>query len=438
MEALVPTELCARSNQPIIRGPQWAAEQSNDSIPKTQFRSIVIAQTVRNPVGDWIVIEAVHRLARRHVVSLAGMLLVVACGRPGGGTPQTSATLLPSQSPAETVAPSPTPTVVQSATAAPTTKTTPPPPPCPAPGTANLAAPPPRIGAALAYDGVSGKLLLFSGVRGDVTPQSCPGWIFNDSWSWDGHGWTELHPPTSPPGRSFGNMTFDESRRKTILFGGGAANSDAGKQDTWSWDGISWTLLHPSSSPGHLEQASIAYDAARQSVVLFGPGAAPVTAQTWVWNGTAWLNPQPAVMPPFRVQAAMAYDVSNRLVILFGGFPGESGGLNDTWTWDGSHWQQLHPKTSPPGGPGVAAYDPLHRQVVLFVNGETWSWDGGDWNRLRPSLSPQPRFFASMAYDPAIGKLVLFGGKSIQSNVGGESVNNELWSWDGTSWKQET
>ena len=361
---------------------------------------------------------------RGTVAIVVGALFLVGCGRPAPGT------LSQPLSPTAMVVSAP----------APTETATPSSPACPTPAPATAAVPPPRIGAALAYDGVSGKLLLFSGVRGDGTPQSCPTWIFNDTWAWDGLRWSQLHPPASPPGRSFGNMTFDEGNRKTILFGGGSGNSDAGRQDTWSWDGTSWTLLHPPSSPDILIEGSIAYSVASRSVVLFGPGGSRFQSQqTWTWDGTTWLNPQPAVAPSFRVQAAMAYDAARRFVVLFGGYAGGNQQLNDTWTWDGGQWQQRRPQTSPPGGSPYAAYHPVRQEVVLFVNGETWSWDGSNWAQRHPALSPPPRIFASMVYDPATGKVVLFGGKtfSVSGGIGVEQVTNDLWSWDGTTWKQE-
>jgi hypothetical protein len=286
---------------------------------------------------------------------------------------------------------------------------------------------------------VSGKLLLFSGVKGYGSSSS--DWIFNDTWAWDGSHWTQLHPTASPPGRSFGNMAFDESTRQTILFGGGSANSDPGQVDTWSWNGSSWIQLYPSASPGRLEQASSTYDAATQSVVLFGSGGAQLaTPQTWLWSGTTWLRGSSVNSPSIRVQAAMAYDAARRLVALFGGYAGgPGGGPNDTWTWDGNQWQQRRPQTSPPGGSGFAAYDAVRQQVVLFVEGQTWTWDGTNWTQQHPAVSPCRRLFASMTYDAAIGRVVLFGGKSSYVAAGSlnEAVNSELWSWDGSNWKLE-
>jgi len=39
------------------------------------------------------------------------------------------------------------------------------------------------------------------------------------------------------------------------------------------------------------------------------------------------------------------------------------------------------------------------------------------------------------AYDPAVGKVMLFGGKLYGVvHPNNEFVTNELWSWDGTTW----
>jgi hypothetical protein len=38
-----------------------------------------------------------------------------------------------------------------------------------------------------------------------------------------------------------------------------------------------------------------------------------------------------------------------------------------------------------------------------------------------------------MAYDQAVGKVVLFGGKVV-SGQATETVTNETWLWDGTTW----
>lgn len=57
-----------------------------------------------------------------------------------------------------------------------------------------------------------------------------------------------------------------------------------------------------------------------------------------------------------------------------------------------------------------------------MLNG-TWAWDGTTWTRQFPQASPSARANASMAYDPAAGNVVLFGG------FGGNGVLGDTWTW---------
>lgn len=74
--------------------------------------------------------------------------------------------------------------------------------------------------------------------------------------------------------------------------------------------------------------------------------------------------------------------------------------------------------------------------IVALIGDQTWTWNGSDWSQQHPSRSPGARYFASAAYDPAVGKVILFGGKSygVVSGSYRELVTNELWTWDGTDW----
>jgi hypothetical protein len=82
-----------------------------------------------------------------------------------------------------------------------------------------------------------------------------------------------------------------------------------------------------------------------------------------------------------------------------------------TWTWDGSNWTQQTPATSPPPREAAAmAYDPATGNIVMFggqvrngVSGDTWTWDGSNWTRQTPTTSPSARSGAAMAYDNATG-----------------------------------
>jgi hypothetical protein len=77
----------------------------------------------------------------------------------------------------------------------------------------------------------------------------------------------------------------------------------------------------------------MAYDPATGDMVLFGGGSnSGLLNDTWTWDGTTWTQQSPATSPPARYLASMAYDPATGDMVLFGG-AGNSGFLNDTWTY---------------------------------------------------------------------------------------------------------
>jgi CARDB len=87
------------------------------------------------------------------------------------------------------------------------------------------------------------------------------------------------------------------------------------------------------------------------------------------------------------------------------------------------------------------AFDPILGRTVLFGGrgtgrlGDTWEWDGSNWTQESPSSAPFPRFFQSMAFDAQLGKTILFGGDYIRPYALGPS--NDTWEFDGSQWIQD-
>ncbi len=212
-----------------------------------------------------------------------------------------------------------------------------------------------------------------------------------------------------------------------------------------------------SSGPPVRAFASIAYDAARREVVVFGGLGADATAnsngtvydETWAWNGRQWSERFPAIRPPARVGASMVYDTKRRVLVLFGGWEDlQTGrGLNDTWTWDGTRWMKQHPLTAPqPRGFAAMAYDAGRHVAVMFgghqgsgtpepAYHETWTWDGANWSRQHPLHSPSARYQPAMTYDAADGQTVLFGG--ISGPLPSGEGFTDTWTWDGRDWTEQ-
>jgi len=286
--------------------------------------------------------------------------------------------------------------------------------------------PVPRVGPGFAYDATRKNSVLFGGTIG--------GDGFDDTWIWDGSTWIQQHPASTPPGRYGGSMAYDRRNADVVLFGGSAFDGGAVYYDTWTWDGSNWTERTPSTVPPERLYEALAFDGARNEMVMFG-GAYYLSEEgyfyrndTWVWNGTTWLQRLPAHSPSERSEAAVAYDAATRQVVLFGG--GKLSGMNDTWTWNGIDWTQQSPANTPPKSLGARmVYDPSRRVVVLFVaDGTTWAWDGTNWSKLHLGGSPPPRRDAGMAYDVARRGVVLFGGQGTTAPLG------DTWILFGSTW----
>jgi Galactose oxidase, central domain len=251
--------------------------------------------------------------------------------------------------------------------------------------------------------------------------------------------WIQLSPANSPPARSYLAMTYDPASGNIIMFGGfdGAGYLN----DTWTFDGVTWTQVAVSHSPPVRAAAQMAYDSVTRKVVLFGGyNGTNYLGDTWLWDGTTsrWTHARTAHHPR-RVTGPMLFPDPNGRVDLFGGFDGHFYQLT-MWQWTGSDWTQLFPATVPfaRSSAGVAT-NPTIDQVVLFggladVNpNNTWTYDGTTWTLKSPLNQPLLVYAASAAFDPNINAVILFGGGS------GGVDQNTTWQWfvAGGNWNWE-
>ncbi len=240
--------------------------------------------------------------------------------------------------------------------------------------------------------------------------------------------WREVTPAVVPTNAY---MVYDEARGETVAFTRSGA-------ETWTFDGTAWTQESPTTSPPASSLAAIAYDSAREVVVLVLNSSSSL--ETWEWDGTVWTDVTPAAgSPPGRGGFAMTYDEARGEIVFFSGFFNVY--LDDTWTWDGTTWTAVTPASGNPTGRlgHTMAYDAPRARVVLFGGGsasgnldDTWEWDGTGWSDKSPTMGPAARQFAGMAYDPVLGEVLLFGGDGVSGELA------DLWAWNGTSWVERT
>jgi len=132
--------------------------------------------------------------------------------------------------------------------------------------------PSPRDGHAMVYDTVRRRVVLFGGAGPNGT-------VLGDTWEWDGASWTQAADSGPLPCRSAA-LVFDGS--VSLLFGGMAPAAGTAPvrlfRLTWEWNGKHWTArqdMGPSPRWGH----AMTFDDSRERTILFGGlPVAPSTA----------------------------------------------------------------------------------------------------------------------------------------------------------------
>ena len=289
--------------------------------------------------------------------------------------------------------------------------------------------PGPRRSAAISASPATGELVLFGGYLYAGCGACAP--TRSDTWLWNGTTWSQALEPT-PPGVSKVVGAYDRDRQRAIV-----EVLDGTTATTWEIEGSRWIATTPTGpTPGFRVAAAMAYDPARHRTVLFGGAVAGAPSnEMWLWDGASWTD-RTMTGPPAVSGHAMAFDEARGRLVMIGGLDKTGSPNLETWEWDGTAWTQA--LVVGPGERSSAAmgYDPVRHRIVVFGGlhaslptahlGDTWEWDGVTWLERTPVSSPPDRAGASMAWDAARRRNVMFGG--------GQDLGNDTWEWDGTAW----
>jgi hypothetical protein len=286
----------------------------------------------------------------------------------------------------------------------------------------------------MAYDPADSSVLLFGGLV--IGSQGLN--ALDDTWSWNGTRWAELHPTASPPGLSGALLGYDPATGSLVLTGGDTSTPGGQLEETdatWSWGGSAWTAEAAAALPASDLPAALATDSASGQLILVTTGAGCQGLDTWEWGGSAWVQLHPAASPPATLEAGLVFDPRTSALDLF---PAASGcaGVDETvaatppvWSWNGSTWSTT---TAPPDTVLTGSWElTTSSSAALVVTSEgTYRWSGGDGGGWSPVSTSPAAGDAAIAYDAVDDQVVLFGG--ICSSCDGTAVPN-TWTWDG-SW----
>lgn len=282
-------------------------------------------------------------------------------------------------------------------------------------------APQARWLAALVYDDVQNRVLMFGGFSTNGTSLG----PLNDLWAWDGQHWTFLSVG-GPSARGDMLAAWDGTRHRLVVYGG--ANNDGPLGDTWEWDGSTWTQ-RATGGPSVRRHFVGGFDRARSRVVMTGGllGVSETSlTDTWEWDGQQW-SQQATTMPTVSSSpalAGMAYsETRSALLVLTGSF---ASGPTSLLQWNGTEWSTVA------AGPTISLPVPIAAtgddELTLLQSSVTLRWQGGAFTSA--SSSGPTTSFGSMAFDKARSRLVLFGG------LNGNATSSDTWLWDGTSWSK--
>jgi hypothetical protein len=141
-----------------------------------------------------------------------------------------------------------------------------------------------------------GNAMIFDNVRNRTVFFSNRGQVDKSVWEWDGNTWSNRVPTGMNPLQERGQFALvnDPTRGRVVMFGG-YDSSYPQLDDTWEWDGQtgSWVaravVIHPAARRSH----AMAFDESRARTVLFGGYSGSNFGDTWEYVVTDIANADP-------------------------------------------------------------------------------------------------------------------------------------------------
>jgi hypothetical protein len=146
-----------------------------------------------------------------------------------------------------------------------------------------------------------------------------------------GDGVAQLTPATKPTARRNAAMAYDPLRNRTILFSGVSVQGQT-LPDTWEWNGSTWTLRSTPVAPPPRSGHRMFYNPDVQRIVSFGSSLLQTGEDVWEWTGSGWEQRPLIGTVATKYQMAATYDYANHSIVGFGGRPQSASSIVTTDT----------------------------------------------------------------------------------------------------------
>jgi hypothetical protein len=294
-----------------------------------------------------------------------------------------------------------------------------------------------RYGHVMVYDSARNRIVMFGGRTGGGKTD------LNDTWVFKNGDWTQIAPPSSPPGRVLAGGAYDPLRDRVVIFGGASISADAKTvtafHDTWEFDGTTWTQVL--SDGPTIDKPLMVWDAARANILMLGVDSSLVTHQfTYDPAARAWNEKTNTRLPSCVNEGALAYQPNSGTVFFTGGSCSGVSGIEDNEEWDGNQWNPKIVKFNVGRLYGQAMTFDTGRQETLLFGGnpvigglprnQMWVYNG-DWTQLSdPNLTPPARSLFVFRTDLLNNAIWLYGG------VDPNTTYTDFWKFQYGKWQR--
>lgn len=210
------------------------------------------------------------------------------------------------------------------------------------------------------FDPAVGRFLRFQAFSGSHGWQWYREIYLNNTsvWSYDlgSNTWRDMRAYPAPRTAPLRCASWDSEHQVVVIFGGEGSHEGTQVYDPYT---NTWTKMKPPVEPAERSGGNMAYDATRRRHILFGTqfGDDP---HTWAYDlrKNEWLDLKPETMPPTKESdPVLAYDAHSQMVVCVVQVLDKkesdeaADGQHQTWAFDAgrNQWMKMNPPQEPQG-----------------------------------------------------------------------------------------